>query len=144
MIPSTLVRPTLAFLQGWKAKVKLLVHRADLWKYWFVSAGRVTCIIWHECKLFFLDSYLVLCRYKVLIHNTIRPRAESWPYLGLPFTHFFLLSGSTEVAKEVGRAKMQNSRALLTIKFISVTEDIAIIIVVMYWVMEEHHFWFMS
>lgn len=52
--------------------------------------------------------------------------------MGLPFTRFFFLSGSTEVAKEVGRAKMQNSRALLTIKFISVTEDVSRIVVVMY------------
>lgn len=77
-------------------------------------------------------SHVALGRYMVLIHDMIQQRAESWPHLGLPFIYFFLLSGSTVILKEVGRAKMQNGRALLPIKFVSISEDVSRIAVVMY------------
>ena len=93
----------------------------------------------------FLDlvaSHLALCRYKVLIHDTIQPRAVLAIFE--PAFHPVLPSGSTEVLKDVGRAKMQNSRALLPIKFISVTEDVSRVVVVIYCVMKQHHFFFMA
>lgn len=65
----------------------------------------------------------------MLICDTVHPRAGYWPYSGLLFTHFFLVSGRTEVLKEVGRAKCGTAGHCYPSNF-SLTEVVSGIVVV--------------